>query len=67
MLVMARCEGVAPLQQLAMGRVASSLGGGPPALAASSCRGGGSGAVSRVKLRDLEIPIHLKEELEAFL
>jgi len=53
MLVMARCQGIASLQQVSMSRVASCLGS--------------VGEVSRVKLRELEIPLHLKEELETYL
>jgi len=54
MLVMARCKGVASLQQLAMGSLATCIGREVDWLA------------SNEKLNDLEIPVHLKEELEAF-
>jgi len=53
MLVMARCKGMAPLHQVCMARVASCLGS--------------VGEVNRVALRELEIPLHLKDELETFL
>jgi len=53
MLVMARCQGLAPLQQVAMGRVAS-------------CIGEVDWLTSKEKLQELEIPLHLKEELQTF-